>query len=35
MQLTLGGWLTLIIGCIVIYGGLAICLTIANKRRMR
>jgi hypothetical protein len=35
MELTLGGWLTLILGGAVIYGGLIICLMIANKKRMR
>jgi hypothetical protein len=35
MTLTLGGWLTLILGCLVIYGGLIICLGIARRRRMR
>ena len=32
MSISLGGWLTLIIGVIVLYGGLIICLRIALKK---
>ena len=32
MTLSLGGWLTLIIGVLVLYGGLILCLRIAMKK---
>ncbi|UCE17661.1 MAG: hypothetical protein JSV84_02565 [Gemmatimonadota bacterium] len=32
MTISLGGWLTLIIGGIVLYGGLILCLSIALKK---
>lgn len=32
MNLTLGGWLTLILGSLVLYGGLFLCLIIALKK---
>jgi hypothetical protein len=33
MTISLGGWLTLIIGAIVLYGGLILCLSMAIKKR--
>ena len=33
MSISTGGWLTLIVGSIVIYGGLITCIGIALKKR--
>ena len=33
MSISTGGWLTLILGAIVLYGGLLLCLVIAIRKR--
>ncbi|MCK4300388.1 MAG: MetS family NSS transporter small subunit [Planctomycetes bacterium] len=31
--MTIGAWVMLVFGCVVLYGGLAVCLWIALRRR--
>lgn len=33
--MTLSAWLMLAFGCLVLYGGLAVCLTIAIRNRQQ
>ncbi len=32
-EMTIGAWVMLVFGCVVLYGGLAVCLWIALRRR--